>query len=226
MSKVLNIAHRGLRKSFPDNTLKAFEAAIKMGVDGIECDIHETADQQFVVFHDNDIDGRSVNAMTLEEIRQVRLAETYYIPTLEETLELCHQRVRLNLELKLVYSLDRFMDIVRTRMQPDELILSSFYGYLISDLAGLAPEIPGGILTDFPVDDPLALIKLTKAQIILPRFSFASRELVAKLHAQNLAIIVWDCNRLEDLRTALAWGVDGIITDNPDFLAQEKQKEN
>jgi len=44
MYKTLNIAHRGFTKGLPDNTLEAFYAAIKPGIDGIECDVHETAD--------------------------------------------------------------------------------------------------------------------------------------------------------------------------------------
>jgi glycerophosphoryl diester phosphodiesterase len=55
MKRILNIAHRGFTKQFPDNTLEAFEAAIGIPVDGIECDVHETADNRFIIFHDREI---------------------------------------------------------------------------------------------------------------------------------------------------------------------------
>ena len=65
MKRILNIAHRGFTKQFPDNTLEAFEAAIKIPVDGIECDVHETTDNDFIIFHNNEIQGRDIGQMTL-----------------------------------------------------------------------------------------------------------------------------------------------------------------
>jgi glycerophosphoryl diester phosphodiesterase len=226
MSKPLNIAHRGFTKSFPDNTLEAFEAAIKLGADGIECDIHETADNHFIVFHDNDIEGRSIAEMNLEAVRQVRLKEKYRVPTLEETLDLCHGKILANLELKLVYSLDRFLEILRSKSTAGELLLSSFHGTLITELADLAPEIRRGLLTGFTVKDPLKLLTMTRAQVMLPRFTFTRMALVDKLHHRDLKLITWDCNTPEDIAKAIAWSVDGIITDNPDYLARELEKES
>jgi len=225
MPKILNIAHRGFTRSFPDNTLEAFNAAIKLGVDGIECDVHETADNRFVIYHDNDIEGKGISELKLAEIRKVRLAEKYRIPTLEETLETCRERLLLNIELKLVYSLDRFLSTVRAVVKPEEVIFSSFYGTLINELADLAPEIRRGILTGFPIADPLKLVSMVRAQVMLPRFGFATTALVDKMHSHNLSLIVWDCNTQDNIRTALAWEVDGIISDNPDIVMQEMPEE-
>jgi len=225
MPEALNIAHRGFTRSFPDNTLEAFEAAVKLGADGIECDVHETADNRFVIFHDDDIEGKSIAELHLSEIQQVRLAGKYHIPTLEETLETCRGRLFLNIELKLVYSLDRFLETVRAVMKPEELLFSSFYGALINELADLAPEIRRGILTSFPVADPLKLVSMVRAQVMLPRFGFATTALVDKMHSHRLGLIVWDCNTLDNIRTAFAWKVDGIISDNPDIVLQERAKE-
>jgi glycerophosphoryl diester phosphodiesterase len=225
MSQVLNIAHRGFTKNYPDNTLEAFDAAIKLGVDGIECDVHETADSRFIIFHNDDIDGRPIAEMKMAEIRKIRLRGQYKIPTLEETLETCRQKVKLNLEIKLVYSTDKFLNLVKAGVEPDGLILSSFHGALITELADAAPDIPRGILTAFQVKDPITLIRLTRAQIMLPRFSFTTMALVDKLHLRKFQLIVWDCNSERDLRTAIEWDVDGIITDNPDLLAQALHKE-
>ena len=52
MSKPLIIAHRGASGLFPENTLASFEAAIKLGSDGIELDVHLTSDGVIVVHHD------------------------------------------------------------------------------------------------------------------------------------------------------------------------------
>jgi len=225
MPKALNIAHRGFHKNFPDNTIEGFEAAIKLGVDGIECDVHETADSKFVIYHDDDIEGKPISEMSLADVRNKRLKGLYKIPTLEETLETCRQSVKLNLELKLVYSMDKFLKTVRVAMQPEELLLSSFYAALITELADTAPEIPRGILSAFKVKDPVNLMKLTRAQVMLPRFINTTMALVDKMHSRELRLIVWACNEPDDIRTALEWEVDGIITDEPEFLAGELRKE-
>ena len=221
MYKTLNIAHRGFTKEFPDNTLEAFYAAIKLGIDGIECDVHETADHHFVIFHDDELAGRAIGKLSLQEIRKVKLAEHYQIPTLEETLNLCHNRIRVMLELKLVLSLDLFLEIVNAMMKPGELFITSFYPNLVNELADFAPQIQRGILTGFSVEDPLKVMDSTRAKIMLPRFPYANAELVNTLHTHSYSIMVWDCNSKQELHTALEWGVEGIITDSPDVLALE-----
>ena len=68
-------AHRGAIEYAPENTLEAFEAAVRLGADGIELDIHESKDQEIVVIHDERLDRTSsgkgwVKDYTLEELRQ------------------------------------------------------------------------------------------------------------------------------------------------------------
>ena len=50
--KPLVIAHRGFSGRYPENTLAAIRAAIQLGVDLVEIDVHETADGRLIVFHD------------------------------------------------------------------------------------------------------------------------------------------------------------------------------
>lgn len=221
MYKTLNIAHRGFTKEFPDNTLEAFFAAIKLGIDGIECDVHETADHHFVIFHDDKLAGKTIMEFSLPEIRKVKIAGHYQIPTLEETLDMCHNHIRVMLELKLVQSLDLFLEIVNAGMKPAELFITSFYPNLVNTLADFAPQIQRGMLTGYAIEDPLTIMESTRARIMLPRFPYANIELINTLHAHNYAVMVWDCNRQTDLHTALSWGVEGIITDSPDILKQK-----
>lgn len=218
MNKILNIAHRGFTKESPDNTLEAFYAAIKLGVDGIECDVHETADQHFVIFHDDTLAGRNINELRLSEIHKIKIAEYYQIPTLEETLDLCHNHIQVMLELKAVYSLDLFIDILKAKMKSTELFITSFYPDIINRLANFAPQIRCGILTGYGVNDPFKIMDLSRVKIILPRFPFVNAGLVENVHACRLSIIIWDCNHVQDLQTAVEWGVDGIITDSPETL--------
>ncbi len=106
------IAHRGASDKYPENTLLAFERALQLKADAVECDVHLSADGEVVVIHDPEVDrttdGRGeVEAMRLEELRkldagswkQARYAGQR-IPTLREVIELVRGRAQLFVEVK------------------------------------------------------------------------------------------------------------------------------
>lgn len=222
MPKTLNIAHRGFTKNFPDNTLEAFRAAIELGADGVEFDVHETADNHFIIFHDPKVEGREIARMTLAEIQSVRLAGKYKIPTLEETLDLCRNRLKMLVEIKQARSLDRLLSLLRTRAELKDVIIVSFNRDLILNLATLAPEFRQGILTYRPVEDPAGITAGAKTDLLLMRLPLTTPELVEKIHALNLGVFLWDCAGLRAVKEALRLGVDGIISDSPDLVLQEQ----
>jgi glycerophosphoryl diester phosphodiesterase len=51
MSGIVSIAHRGASGvgHAPENTLAAFQQAIDIGVDIVECDVHCTSDEHVVI---------------------------------------------------------------------------------------------------------------------------------------------------------------------------------
>ena len=53
---MLNIAHRGFRSRYPENTMLAFRKAIEAGCDGIEFDVHLSKDGQAVIIHDETLE--------------------------------------------------------------------------------------------------------------------------------------------------------------------------
>jgi len=224
--KIQNIAHRGFTKSFPDNTLEAFEAAIEIPVDGVEFDVRETADNKLVIHHDPQLQGKDINKMSQDEIRSVRLEGKYEIPTLEETLDLFRNRTGLMIEVKEVRSADNFLTLLRARANLDDVIITSFNHEFILRLSQLAPEIRWGILTGRQVDDPIGLIESKNANDIVVRCPFATAELIESIHARNLAVHVWGCNNMKDIRSALKLDIDSIITDFPDEVAKELSKRN
>ncbi len=102
------IAHRGLHnaeKGIPENSIAAFTEAAARGI-AIELDIHLTADERVVVFHDKDLkricraEGK-ISEMTLAELKNHRLCDTNErIPSLKEVLSVVGGRVPLLIELK------------------------------------------------------------------------------------------------------------------------------
>ncbi len=92
-------AHRGFSACYPENTLKAFEEAAKLGVDMVELDISMSADDVPMLYHDDNLENKStpltgsVTQYTRDELRQVRIGsklgmEDQPIATLEEVCQL------------------------------------------------------------------------------------------------------------------------------------------
>jgi glycerophosphoryl diester phosphodiesterase len=125
------------------------------------------------------------------------------------------------LELKQVNSLDLFLEVVNAGMHTDELFITSFNTNLMKELADFAPLIQRGILLNSVIADPLKILDATRTRIMLPRFSYTTLNLVNILHTHTFSIMVWDCNNIRNLRAALDWGVEGIITDSSANLALE-----
>lgn len=103
-----NIAHRGLHRadrSVPENSLAAFRDAVENGY-AVELDVHLTADDRVVVFHDDSLRRvcgveQDVEALTWRELRDLRLDGTgEHIPMLSDVLAEIRGRVPLVLELK------------------------------------------------------------------------------------------------------------------------------
>ena len=71
-------AHRGASAHAPENTLPAFELAVRQGAQGVELDVQRTADGTLVVIHDETVDrvsdgmGRVVD-LTLAQLRSLDL---------------------------------------------------------------------------------------------------------------------------------------------------------
>lgn len=102
------IAHRGLHSgdaAVPENSLAAFQKAIEAGY-AIELDVHLSADDVIVVFHDKElrrmtgVEG-SITDLSLTELQQLRLlGSDQTIPTLDEVLMLIAGQVPLLIEIK------------------------------------------------------------------------------------------------------------------------------
>ena len=103
-----NIAHRGLHSadgSVPENSLPAFRKAVEEGY-GVEFDVHLTADDRLVVFHDDDLlrmcgVDKPLESLRYDELRKLHLLDTQErIPLLSEVLGTVGGETPIVLELK------------------------------------------------------------------------------------------------------------------------------
>src|SRR5439155_979681 len=88
--------HRGANRLARENTLEAFARAIELGADGVELDVHRTADGALVVHHDAAAPGfGSIAEAPLGAVR----AALPHVPTLDEALDTCVGSL-VNIEVK------------------------------------------------------------------------------------------------------------------------------
>lgn len=106
--------HRGYKSAYPENTLLAFQEALKLGVDMLEFDLRFSKDGALVVIHDETVDRTTngsgpVSDHTLAELKQLDAGgwfgkpfEGLRIPTFEELCQLLkpYPDVLLNVEVK------------------------------------------------------------------------------------------------------------------------------
>ncbi len=111
--KVILAAHRGDRKTCPENTMPAFEKALAFGVDMIETDIHMTKDGELIIMHDRNTkrttghDGL-VDQMTFEKIKALDAGGWFSeefkntsVPSVQEFIEwIKDTQMLINWELK------------------------------------------------------------------------------------------------------------------------------
>ncbi len=218
---MLNIAHRGWSKRFPDNTLEAFEAAMELGVDGIECDVQETSDGRFVVYHEPTLQGAEVGRLSLEQVQDAKLEGEYRIPTLEETLERCIGPTRMMLDLHSIRSVQRFLAVVRARTNPEDVAIGSFDSRLIAKVAELAPELRRGLITDVPPGGLEKVLESVGGQGIGVRFPHASAERIRGIRRAGYLAFVWGSESEEEVIAAMGMRPDGIVSDFPQTVKEE-----
>jgi glycerophosphoryl diester phosphodiesterase len=221
MKKIINIAHRGYTRQFPDNTLESFRAALELGVDGIEFDVQETSDGEFFIHHDDEILGRPISETAAVCLREARVRGKYRVPALEETLGLLGHGPILIVELKQVSSLERFLEILRSHADVTRVVIVSFSRELIAKLASLAPDIMRAVITNTGVKQEDEITHSTRSMAIGMACADLRDDVIMNLHKDGTLVFVWDCTGAEGLRKALEFDIDGIISDVPDLVKQE-----
>lgn len=225
---MLKIGHRGARGHSAENTLNSFQKAIDMNVDGIELDVHLSADGELMVIHDETIDRTTnekglVNSFTKAELQNFNIEGNKKIPTLTEVFDLVNRKCFINIELKSFETAEKVVLLIETYIQDknweySDFIVSSFNWNALKDLNIRNPKIPIGVLTEIDLEEALAFAKFIQAKSINPDFQLLNLENTKKLQENGFEVLTWTVNEIEDIKLIKSFNVNGIISDFPDRI--------
>ena len=234
---MLNIAHRGFRSRYPENTMLAFKKAVEAGCDGIEFDVHLSKDGEAIIIHDETVDRTTdgtglVGQKTYRELKALNAAKPHpetidfiSIPSLREYFEYIATQPNIisNIELKTgVFVYEGIEKVVYKLMKEYELIerciVSSFNHESVLRMKKIDSTVTCGLLVDSWQIHPEQYVRDLGIECYHPSAYCVTSELVAALHSAGIRINPWFGGIQSDYRQLIEMGVDSLITDYPDRI--------
>lgn len=228
------LAHRGLAKDVPENTLAAFQAAIDAGARHLETDAHASSDGHAVLWHDPGLErfdgsGTRIARSTLAELRERRSAG-HALCTAEEALR-AFPGVTFNIDIKDRRAAAPLAAAIERAGAQRRVLVASFSERNLAAFRRLLPEVAVSV-SRWRVLCALLAIELRHEGLLaralrgvsavqIPEraagltLTSARRLAAFKRHVRE--VHVWTVNDPADIRRLLSSGADGIVTDRADL---------
>ncbi len=214
------MGHRGVMGVEPENTLRSFVAAQAAGLDGIELDLHLSADGSLVVMHDADVDrttdgSGAVAEHTLDELRALDAGRGERVPTFDEVLDAVSAPIQA--EIKDAHAAQALAEVMLKRDLVEQVEVSSFHDQALAEITRLVPGVRtaliggryGADIADRAVDVGARTLCLNIRRLTL--------ETVEHARKHDLRVLAWVVNTQDQLRLARAFELDGVTTDYPEI---------
>ena len=225
------IAHRGSHSNVPENTLAAYEKAIKEGADYVEIDLRSTKDGHLVIMHDESVTKMTgkkalVKDLSYSEIKDLKIKSanekdttTYRIPDFASALNLCKGRINIYLDFKDADVATAYRLIKEAGMQNSVVVYlnkEEQYG----QWKKVAPHIP--LMASLPekMNDIQLNNFLDKVHLNVVDNAYNADELTL-MHKRKIEVWLDVQSKDEGPATweqALKQGADGLQTDHPEKL--------
>ncbi|MCX6786184.1 MAG: glycerophosphodiester phosphodiesterase family protein [Candidatus Komeilibacteria bacterium] len=223
---MLVIGHRGAAGYEPENTLRSFKKALKLGVDMVELDVYLCASGELVVIHDKKVDrttsGRGlVEEKTLKELKRLKIARGQKIPTLNQVLNLLDGKIKVNFELKGKNTAAPLAELIAKYIKIkgwsyNNFLVSSFKRKELARFAALAPKVPLGLLVSRLHRKLPKYSKKFNFWSVHLAASRADKKLINQAHCRGFKVFIWTVDKPAEIKKFKALGVDGIFTNFPD----------
>lgn len=234
------LAHRGGYLTPADapreNTLHAFTQAVDYGYRYLETDVHTSSDGVLIAFHDDTLNRVSDGVGAPEqlpwsELRQILVGGHDPIPTLDELFEAL-PTVRFNIDLKVSQAIEPLAVTIAAHNAYDRVCVGSFSDVRIRAFRRLAghrvatasgPAGVAGYAYGFGVR---RLLHSPGVALQIPqrtwrqRVPVLTRGLIQAAHRSGRRVHVWTVNEPTEMERLIDLGVDGLVSDRIDLLAQ------
>ena len=225
------IAHRGYVAKDVENSIEALEGAAEVGADYVEFDIILTKDNKFVVMHDYNLKrlaglNKRVQDMNFDEVVGLTIKQgdfTSKIPSLEEFVNKAKE-LNMNLVIELKphgAEPSNYIDILIgeiKRLKLENYKFMSLNSKVMEELETKVPNLETGYVI------PLQFGNFHHSNVdffVIEDFSYRDR-LVEQARKENKQVFVWTINNPALITKYLQSPADGIITDEPELVKDEK----
>lgn len=237
MTKI--IGHRGYAALYPENTMQSFMKAYEYGADGIELDIHLSADKEIVVIHDPTLNrttnqkGR-VNQLTMAEIKKARNKKGLFkvtdeqVPTLKEVMDwIITTDMTLNIEIKGVTEgvlEEELLKLLGQYDMKERIIISSFNLDSLLYIEKLDSSYDTALLTDKDLGEPWIYMESHGIKSLHPHGkSYMTDAKRLEVSRYNLPARVYTVNRSKEIQYWLEEEIEAIITDEVEIAVKLKK---
>ncbi len=230
--RIVAISHRGEHLHHPENTIPAFEEAIRVGADFIEVDVQTSADGKLVLSHDATVDRCTngtgkVAAMTFDRLEALdagvksgaEFAGTR-IPTFDQVLELAHGKIGIYVDVKNASARDIAGHIGSHGMTGHVVIYCR--PNLATEIQALNPNLK--VMPESgSVEHSKLLIEELHPKVLAFGAGDFKPDIIAVVKQSNIQIYVdrmGATDAPEGWQSAIDEGADGIQTDRPGPLVE------
>ncbi|MCP4417740.1 MAG: hypothetical protein GY805_14040 [Chloroflexi bacterium] len=228
--RFLLVGHRGAMDVAPENTMPSFEAGLAGGADLLELDVQLTADNQVILFHDNDLYNKTgvrgqIGDFTVDFLRTLDVGNYFdsqfaglHMPLLSEMLARAKGRVGLMIELKHGPVFNPMLDqqvvrLIEQQQMEDEVVIISFDQFALGRVKQPNPNITTSLIYVGRFCNPLAIIGNTAVDALSPSTGLLTYEEVQTIQKAGYACTPGGFHW--DYPTLLSWGVDTISSNDP-----------
>ncbi len=232
MQGMISIAHRGAANFAPENTQSAFQKALELGADFLECDVHLSKDGELIIMHDDKVDRTTngtgyVKNFTLAELKKLDAGKKFHasfageqIMTLDELIDEFYGKVGLLIEIKKPTMYpgieEKVVALLSEYKNLNGIIIQSFDIESMRRMNTLLPEVEVALLMQPTIYNlsPQKIIDLTSfATYINFNVSYVNKRVINQIHNQGGKVLVWSTKNQGRVDRAYQYDVDGIITD-------------
>ena len=228
---VLVVGHRGDSQNAPENTLAAFELALRSGADMVEFDVHLTQDGDVVVIHDDKLDRTTDGSGDVHRTPTAALADysagAWFdpryagerVPLLDDVLDLCKGRAVPMIEIKVkrkrsAVAGERVAEALARHGMQETAVVICREPSRVEEVHAASPQTPLSYLT-ITKRQARGAVKLEGVIGIDCYWKSLSLSLVESMREARAFITPWTVNRVRDMQRLFLLGCESIITDAP-----------